>query len=113
MDFSKIPSRKWFFEGETFASPEWKQDGKPFQINKTVKKTYIANLPKPRESRAKAAVKLLFGLGRLIMKVPQINASIPTEEERDEEEDEDEREDSEGDGLMTMGGGDVLFPPET
>jgi hypothetical protein len=107
-----MPSRKWFFEGETFASPEWKQDGKPYQINRTVKKTYVANLPKPKESKVRSALKFVFGLGKMIMKTPGINASIPTEEERDEEEDEDEREDSEGDGLF-MGGGDELFPPET
>jgi hypothetical protein len=112
IDFSRMPSRKWFFEGETFASPEWKQDGKPYQINRTVKKTYVANLPKPKESKVRSALKFVFGLGKMIMKTPGINASIPTEEERDEEEDEDEREDSEGDGLF-MGGGDELFPPET
>jgi hypothetical protein len=112
MDFSKIPARQWFFEGETFASPEWKQDGKPFQINKETKRAYVANLPKPRESKVKSAFKFLFGLGRLVMHVPQIGVGVPTEEERAEEDEEDEREDSEGDGLF-VGGGDVLFPPET
>ena len=113
MDFSKIPSRTWFFEGVTFNSPEWKQSGKPFQINKATKKAYIANLPKRKEeSKIKSAFKFLFGLGRMVMKVPQISAGVPTEEERAEEEEEDEREDAEGDGLMTMGEGDELFPAE-
>ena len=48
IDFAKMPLRTWFFEGEKFTSPQWKQNGKPFQINKEVKKRYIEALPKPK-----------------------------------------------------------------
>ena len=37
IDLSKMPFRTWFYEGQTFVSPSWKQQGKPYIINKTVK----------------------------------------------------------------------------
>ena len=71
IDFSKIPQRTWFFEGETFVSPEWKQNGKPFQINREVKKRYVESLPRQKkESKVKKALSLLaipiwlLGLGK-------------------------------------------------
>jgi len=51
IDFSKMESRLWFMEGETFESPDWKQNGKPFQINKEIKRKYIDNLPKPKKGK--------------------------------------------------------------
>jgi len=49
IDFAKLEPRTWFFENETFKSPEWKQNGKPYQINKDIKKSYIQSLPQPKE----------------------------------------------------------------
>jgi len=43
-----MPQKTWFFEGKTIVSPEFKQSGKPFQINREIKKLYVANLPKPK-----------------------------------------------------------------
>jgi hypothetical protein len=40
IDFSKIPFRTWFYEGQTFVSPEWKQQGKPYQINRALRAKY-------------------------------------------------------------------------
>ena len=48
IDFSKIPLRHWFYEGNLFESPLWKQQGKPYQINKDIKALFMANL-KPTE----------------------------------------------------------------
>jgi hypothetical protein len=49
IDFSKIPLRHWFYGGKIFESPLWKQQGKPFQINKDIKALFMANL-KPKET---------------------------------------------------------------
>ena len=54
IDFSKLPQRHWFFEGETFISPEWKQQGKPYQINRELRAKFMANLKpeQPHKQRA-------------------------------------------------------------
>ena len=43
-----MPQKTWFFEGSTFVSPEFKQSGKPYQINRAIQKLYVDNLPKPK-----------------------------------------------------------------
>jgi hypothetical protein len=48
LEFAKMPQKTWFFEDKTIVSPEFKQSGKPFQINNEIKKLYVANLPKPK-----------------------------------------------------------------
>jgi hypothetical protein len=40
INFSKMPLRTWFYEGQTFVSPEWKQQGKPYQINRALRAKY-------------------------------------------------------------------------
>jgi hypothetical protein len=44
VDYSKTEPRNWNFEGKTFESPNWKQSGKPYQINKKIKLDYIDQL---------------------------------------------------------------------
>lgn len=106
VDFSKMPYRQWFFEGETMTSPEWKQSGKPFQVNKATKKAFIANLEKPeRHSRLRTIGKILGFAWHLVM--DPIHGGGGYEETR-----EDREEDSEFDGVLGIGGGDALFPPE-
>ena len=48
LEFAEMPQKTWFFEGSTFVSPEFKQSGKPYQINRAIQKLYVANLPKPK-----------------------------------------------------------------
>jgi hypothetical protein len=48
LDFSNMKPKTWFFNGSTFESPTWTQNGKPFQINKTIKEAWLNNLPKPK-----------------------------------------------------------------
>jgi len=43
-----MPQKTWFFEGSTFVSPEFKQSGKPYQINRAIQKLYVDSLPKPK-----------------------------------------------------------------
>ena len=44
LDFNCTAQRTWFLEGlkTVFTSPEWRQKGKPFQINKEVKKAFLS-----------------------------------------------------------------------
>jgi len=48
VDFSKLEPRTWLFEGKRFKSPEWKQNGKPFQINKQLKESEREPQPKKK-----------------------------------------------------------------
>lgn len=48
IDFSKMKARTWFMEGETFTSPDWRQSGKPYQINKEAKRRFIESLAQPK-----------------------------------------------------------------
>jgi hypothetical protein len=50
LDFSKMPSRTWYYEGSIFESPEFKQHGKPYQINKALK-AKIPETPEQKEER--------------------------------------------------------------
>jgi len=67
VNFSKLPQRTWFFEGETFVSPEWKQQGKPYQINRALREQYMANL-KPEQPQKKLSViqKIAFAVNSLL-----------------------------------------------
>lgn len=48
LDFANMKPRHWFFEGQTFTSPEFKQCGKPYQINNEIKQLWLNSLPKPK-----------------------------------------------------------------
>lgn len=124
IDFSKIPQRTWFFEGETFVSPDWKQNGKPYQINREVKKLHVANLTTaPKESLVKRTLKAIGGLlaapfliafGKPKPHIWTQTRSMETVNTENEEDvlEEEEREDSEYDGILGIGEDDALFPPE-
>ena len=45
LDFANMKPRNWFYEGETFVSPEFKQSGKPFIVNEAIKKKWMDSLP--------------------------------------------------------------------
>ena len=93
IDFSRMPSKTWFMEGETFHSPNWKQNGKPFQINREMKRKYIDTLPKPKKGKniARRFLEFVFSSGTYNQKP------------RPQSEDEDEQleiEDEETLGLL-------------
>lgn len=52
IDFSKLEPQTWFFENCTFKSPEWRQSGKPYQINKEIKRLYVQSLPQPQKKKS-------------------------------------------------------------
>jgi len=104
VDFSKLPQRTWFFEGSTFVSPEWKQQGKPYQINSEIKQQWLNSLPKPQ----KLSLRQRFNNWRAEIK--RIQEQSRARKLAEQEQAEISREDSEGDGLMLFD--DPLFPPE-
>lgn len=85
VDFSKLKAREWCFEGKTFKSPEWKQKGKPYQINSAIKKEYIDQL-KPQKKK---------GFIRRLWQILTIPAQNATNTSHKEEEDQDEIEEEE------------------
>jgi hypothetical protein len=93
IDFSRMQSRLWFMEGETFPSPDWKQNGKPYQINKEIKKKYIDSLPKPNTKQS--FLKRLF----YAVFLPFSQISTPQPSEPQPEEDPDEQLEDEGEEL--------------
>ena len=46
LDFSNMKPRTWFFEGSLIVSPEFKQQGKPYKINKDIKQEWLNSFPK-------------------------------------------------------------------
>ena len=75
VDYSRTEPRNWNFEGKTFESPNWKQSGKPYQINKKIKLDYIDQLKPIRapttntENRVKTKMPFLYKiLKRLVPK---------------------------------------------
>jgi len=95
IDFAKLEARTWFFEGKTFKSPEWKQNGKPFQINKTIKKAYIDSLPqKPKGIWAKMITfwNTIAQMPKEFREPQEINHVIKTAEEEEQEFNEEEQE---------------------
>ena len=48
LDFSKMKAKTWFYEGLVFNSPEFKQNKKPYQINKALKAQLTPITPEQR-----------------------------------------------------------------
>ncbi len=48
ISFAEMPFKHWFFNGEVFESPEFKQHLKPYKINAEIKKEWLISLPKPK-----------------------------------------------------------------
>lgn len=48
LEFANMKPRTWFFEGSTFESPTWTQNGKPNQINSEIKTAWLNSLPKSK-----------------------------------------------------------------
>ncbi len=99
IDFANMKSRTWFFEGQTFISPEFKQNQKPFIINSEIKQAWLNSLPKPKTLKER--------LHDWLHPQPQPHYQRATAYS---EESEENIEESQGDGLMSEG--DLFFPEE-
>lgn len=81
IDFSTLPLRNWVYEGQQFKSPEFKQVGKPYKINRTIRAKYFnGEQPKPKMGLIKALATWFFS-------VPTTN-SKETPEKADPDESE-------------------------
>lgn len=114
-DLSKMPLRTWLFNGETFVSPNWIQQGKPFIINRQLRAKFNSETQtqqKQYPNIIKASLIAYFGLTSWYKnKHPELYAN-QQQTQKTETESED-LEDSQGDGLMTLEDGEELFPEET
>ena len=48
ISFADMKPRTWYFEGQIFQSPDFKQSGKPYQINTEIRQKWLDSLPKPK-----------------------------------------------------------------
>ncbi len=60
LSFENMSSRKWFFNGLTFVSPEFVQSGKPYLINKEIREKF--NMPKNKKTLSEKIKGLLSPL---------------------------------------------------
>jgi energy-coupling factor transporter ATP-binding protein EcfA2 len=110
IDFSKMKPRNWFYEGSIFVSPEFKQNGKPFQVNREIKKLWLNSLPKKKTLAEKIKPWLTVQKEtNPFLKKQVISQTSSQLNEMEKEDIEDEKEDSQGDGLFM---GDPFFPEE-
>jgi hypothetical protein len=101
IDLSKMPLRTWFFKGETFVSPNWIQQGKPFICNRQLKAKF--NSQQPTKPKKKMGFAKAFFLAMLTGFNPD---NIKTTDK--EENEETDPEESELDMFMTDSGS-VMF----
>lgn len=103
VNLAKMPSRTWFFDGFLFKSPEWKQNGKPYQIEKTIEKLWIESLHPIKPEKQKGIFRqFLEGVGHTIMSIlsfPKIHKPLgqltqdqKEQIERDEQDNQEEDE---------------------
>ena len=112
LDFANMKDRTWFFEGQTFVSPEFKQsNGKPYQVNQEIKQLWLSSLPKPKTLSEK--ISEWFNQTRIKAQAQRdqrrINQESQTLNAMEKEDIEDSKENSQGDGLFL---GDEFFPEE-
>jgi hypothetical protein len=106
IELSELPQRTWFFDGETFTSPTWKQHGKPYQINKEIKKAYIEtpkpngtqfyNMPKRKASaldKLKAIFKAILFIDRADLNKPYLWKNRPVKQQEPDQNKEEQEED--------------------
>ncbi len=74
IDFANMPQRTWFYEGSTFTSPEWKQQGKPYKINAEIIQEWLNSLPKQKTVSLKEKIAKWFNFS-----VPLIAKPIRTQ----------------------------------
>jgi hypothetical protein len=101
LDFANMPSRKWFYEGSTFESPEFKQSGKPYIINAEIKKKWLESLP-VKESLSEKIARWFK---------PKQKQEQPNQQTQTSDKDETEQninEDEKGDFLM-LEDDDLMF----
>jgi len=106
IDFSNMKPRTWLIEGQTIVSPEFKQQGKPYIINRALRAKYQQQQTQPKPSLTERFKRWMDGKN---FKQPT-EEEIQDSEEQSEEDKEDEIEQAQGDGLMEFN--EPMFPEE-
>lgn len=106
IDFSKLKPREWCFEGKTFSSPTWKQNGKPYQVNKQIKAKFAEQL-KPQPQKQGFLSKFFDRFKPLETRIREHNEAQSGkltkgfDEELDESEQEELEDEQEWDEFLT------------
>jgi len=115
INLSDMQPKTWLIEGKMITAPDWKQQLKPYIINRQLR----AKFSQPQQNEKypniiKASLIAFCGLTQWYRKRhPNLyqNQTETSETETETEEPQD-NEDSQGDGLMTLDDKDILFPEE-
>ena len=118
IDLCRMPVRTWFIEGleKLFLSPDWKQNGKPFQIPNELETVWKPNAELTRQQKSASILKRLYnslfktGNSTLLMtgtmeeqKTVETEEMKNYEEAQNEEDKNQEIEDEETEDLLTFG----------
>ncbi len=97
LDFSNMKSRTWYYEGATFESPEFKQQGKPYIINSEIKQLWLDSLPKPKVLTLKDKIKAWFNPQQIGQPTTKEGITQEFFEQEEQEREERDRENEEED----------------
>jgi len=79
LDFSRMKAKTWFYEGLVFNSPEFKQNKKPYQINKALKAQLTPETPEQRrETLSDKVLKWLNPKAYLELELKKLEAQKQT-----------------------------------
>jgi len=65
INLAKLPLRTWLFNGETFVSPNWKQNGKPFIINRELRQKWFSQVKQKPKAKKSIAIRYLEFINRM------------------------------------------------
>jgi hypothetical protein len=99
-----MKARTWYYEGSTFTSPEFKQQGKPFIVNAALKQLWLNSLPKEKVLSLKEKIKAWLIPQPIVKSEPlrsenleESQSFLNEEESLEEELDREEKESEESD----------------
>jgi hypothetical protein len=90
-----MKERTWYFEGQTFISPTFKQEGKPYQINGAIKEAWLNSLPKVKPLSLTEKIGLLLNPFSVPKRFKKTNSLFESEDEDSLEETIKEQDETE------------------
>jgi hypothetical protein len=112
IEFANMPQRTWLYSEKLFISPEFKQQGKPYIINRSNREAF--NQTQPQKIQVKPKESILHRI-RLSLMLPNQRVLLERIEQKKQQPvkslEKDITEDSEGDGLFISDSADDLFFP--
>jgi len=100
VDLTTLPLRTWFYNGETFESPDWKQDKKTYIVNQEIRKAYFKESETPENyKRVPASDKHKRTFWQKLL---NLNLAPQTNNNSNDDKDDDEKENQELDDLLFL-----------